>query len=98
VPRRNLGPRSSNHRPASDPPPARGGWVRREAGPDDDAEWIVRSVSGSAATKAYRCPGCSQEIATGTPHVVAWPADEPEGSVERRHWHTGCWRRGRPRG
>jgi hypothetical protein len=72
--------------------------VRREAGPDDDGEWVVRSVSGSAATKAYRCPGCSQEIVPGTPHVVAWPADEPEGSVERRHWHTGCWRRGRPRG
>jgi hypothetical protein len=55
----------------------------------------VRSISGSAATKAYRCPGCDQEIPPGTPHVVAWPADEPEGTVERRHWHTRCWQRRR---
>ena len=55
--------------------------------------WAVRSVSGSAATKTYRCPGCNQEVRPGTSHVVVWPVDEPEGSVERRHWHTGCWRR-----
>ena len=40
-----------------------------------DGRWIVRSVSGSAATKPYRCPGCNVEIAPGTPHVVAWPDD-----------------------
>jgi len=74
--------------------------VREEGG------WLVRSISGTAATKAYRCPGCDQEIPPGTPHVVAWPAgdgaersstsgvpEEGGGIVERRHWHTGCWRR-----
>ncbi|WP_433787010.1 hypothetical protein ACQPX6_09250 [Actinomycetospora sp. CA-101289] len=74
-------------RPAADPPPLRGGWVREEDG------WVVRSISGTAATKSYRCPGCDQEIPPATPHVVAWPADEPEGTVERRHWHTRCWQR-----
>ena len=70
-----------------------GGWVRRED--DADGVWTVRSIPGSAATKSYRCPGCDQVIVPGVPHVVAWPADEAEGSVERRHWHTGCWRRRR---
>jgi hypothetical protein len=81
--------------------------VREEGG------WIVRSISGSAATNSYRCPGCDQEIPPGTPHVVAWPAGDielstpmgersstrgvsaPEGTVERRHWHTRCWQRRR---
>ena len=40
----------------------------------DDDEWVVRQVTGSAATRAYRCPGCDQEIRPATPHVVAWPA------------------------
>jgi hypothetical protein len=62
-----------------------------------DGRWIVRTVSGAAATKAYRCPGCNVEIAPGTPHVVAWP-DMPgllstRGVDERRHWHTSCWQR-----
>ncbi|MFC5142518.1 hypothetical protein ACFPK1_30130 [Actinomycetospora rhizophila] len=76
-------------RPAAEPSPLRGGWLRDEDG------WTVRSVSGTAATKSYVCPGCHQDIPPGTPHVVAWPSDEPEGTVERRHWHTGCWRRER---
>lgn len=64
-----------------------------------DGRWIVRSVSGASATKAYRCPGCNVEIRPGTPHVVAWP-DTPgllSGSPveERRHWHTSCWQRRR---
>lgn len=87
--------RSRRHpaRPAPVPPPLRGGWVREEGG------WMVRSISGTAATKTYRCPGCHQEIVPGTSHVVAWPADEVEGddNSERRHWHTGCWRRERGR-
>ena len=58
--------------------------------------WMVRSISGTAATKTYICPDCHQVIPPGTPHVVAWPADLAEGTGERRHWHTGCWRRGRP--
>jgi hypothetical protein len=59
---------------------------RVESGPDGD--WIVRQVTGAAADRAYRCPGCDQVVGAGTPHVVAWPA----GNVEdRRHWHTPCW-------
>jgi hypothetical protein len=57
-----------------------------------DGEWVVRPVSGAATVKAYRCPGCDQEIVPGTPHVVAWPADRVVGVDERRHWHTACWR------
>ncbi len=62
-----------------------------------DGRWIVRSVSGAAAGKAYRCPGCAQTITAGTPHVVSWPAEPPlhadSGLDERRHWHSGCWQR-----
>lgn len=69
---------------------------------------MVRSISGAAATKTYRCPGCRQEIPPGTPHVVAWPAGDDTAAAgesgsesrsgsgeepQRRHWHTGCWRR-----
>ncbi len=61
---------------------------------------MVRQVTGSASTRAYRCPGCDHEIRPATPHVVAWPAtyggegdrDEDAGLGERRHWHTACWR------
>jgi hypothetical protein len=58
-------------------------------------EYVVRRVTGSAATKPYRCPGCRQVIRPATPHTVAWPvvpsmfADD--GLDERRHWHTACW-------
>ena len=31
--------------------------------------------AGRARRRAYRCPGCDQLVAPGTPHVVAWPAD-----------------------
>jgi hypothetical protein len=62
-----------------------------------DGRWIVRGVTGAAAIKVYRCPGCQQPIPTGTPHVVVWPdvpsllAESPV--AERRHWHNGCWQR-----
>ena len=70
-----------------------------------DGEWVVRSLTGSSATKPYRCPGCDQLITPATPHIVAWPVEggtlSGGGTGERRHWHTGCWqardRRG-PRG
>ena len=75
------------------PTPLSGGWLREEE--DARGAFLVRSVSGSAAAKPYRCPGCDQLITPGTPHVVAWPSDEPVGSVERRHWHSDCWRRRR---
>ncbi|UNS99024.1 ATP/GTP-binding protein [Streptomyces tubbatahanensis] len=53
-------------------------------------EWAVRRISGGAALKRYRCPGCDQEITPGVPHVVAWPL---LGDVaDRRHWHGACWR------
>ncbi|MDP9406597.1 MAG: hypothetical protein M3P95_01540 [Actinomycetota bacterium] len=54
-----------------------------------DGEWTVRAVTGAAATKAYRCPGCDQEVPERTPHVVAWRVGDVE---DRRHWHTPCWR------
>jgi hypothetical protein len=53
--------------------------------------WVHRRVTGSAATKAYRCPGCDHEIRPATPHVVAWPAETGRGLEDRRHWHSGCW-------
>ena len=54
--------------------------------------WVARRVSGSAATKPYRCPGCDQEIPPGTAHLVAWPA-HTSGPADRRHWHNPCWQR-----
>lgn len=64
------------------------GGERRESGPD--GEWSVRPVSGAAAVKHYRCPGCYQLIPPGMAHVVAWPAGQSDAE-ERRHWHTSCW-------
>ena len=32
-------------------------------------EYVVRRVTGSAATKPYRCPGCHQVIRPATPHT-----------------------------
>jgi hypothetical protein len=54
-------------------------------------DWSVRTITGSSSNKTYRCPGCDQEIRPATPHVVAWPADDPSGVEHRRHWHTPCW-------
>ncbi len=73
-----------------DGPVLRLGPQRTESAPDGD--WVIRMVPGAASTKAYRCPGCDQEIPPGTAHLVAWPAHTP-GAVERRHWHSPCWRR-----
>ncbi|MBO0820298.1 MAG: ATP/GTP-binding protein [Nocardiopsaceae bacterium] len=66
-------------------PPAGGETV--EEGPD--GEWAVRRVSGQAAQKTYRCPGCDQEIYPGLAHVVVWPRHA--GADDRRHWHRVCW-------
>jgi hypothetical protein len=52
--------------------------------------YLVRRVPGTAPDKRYRCPGCDHEISGGTPHVVAWPAHDPDAE-DRRHWHTPCW-------
>jgi hypothetical protein len=70
-------------------PALRLGPERIESGPDGD--WVVRAIPGDATLKTYRCPGCDQEITSGTPHVVVWPT-RPSGVSERRHWHTACWR------
>ncbi len=69
-----------------------------EHGPD--GEWTVQRVGGSDRT--FRCPGCDQLIAPGTPHLVAWAADGMFGVeqalADRRHWHAACWSaRGRRR-
>jgi hypothetical protein len=61
---------------------------RLQTGPDGH-EYEVVPIPGARATKAYRCPGCDQEIRSGTPHVAAWRSDD-DGS-DRRHWHSSCW-------
>lgn len=53
---------------------------------DDEVE--VRRIQPYQAAKAYRCPGCQQDIPSGTGHVVAVPHSAPD---DRRHWHHGCW-------
>jgi hypothetical protein len=104
MPRANRPRRGAISRPRGEQAPldldrALGGVERREV--HGDGEWFVRRVSGAGSTKAYRCPGCQQEVPPGIPHVVAWPADGLGGVEDRRHWHTPCWSaRGRrqPRG
>ena len=90
-------------------PPARRPAAPRaeevEEAPDGD--WVVRALTGASATKAYRCPGCDQEIRPATPHLVTWPAyardsdldpwDTDSAAEQRRHWHTACWRARRHR-
>ena len=55
---------------------------------DEDGLWVVRQLTGSGATKPYRCPGCDQLIPMATPHPVAWRDGEED---LRRHWHNICW-------
>jgi hypothetical protein len=90
VPRPN---RRRRDEPALDLGRAIGGVQRRESHPD--GEWFVRQVTGAASAKAYRCPGCDQQVLPRQPHVVAWPADGPRSDEvalgDRRHWHTPCW-------
>lgn len=79
------------NRRRDDHPPLRSGasYGQIESGPD--GEWHVRRVSGTSAIRDYRCPGCDQPVTAGTPHVVAWPADEYGSVDDRRHWHAPCW-------
>ena len=81
--------RRNRREPPADRRPLGEGIQRYEEHPDGD--WIVRRLSGARSTKPYRCPGCDQLVAPGTPHVVAWPADGPDAESHRRHWHTPCW-------
>ncbi|MFI0479323.1 ATP/GTP-binding protein [Actinomadura sp. 9N215] len=86
-----MSPRKNRRAPSGRPDKGGGGgsWAQEtEEGPD--GEWVVRAVSGAGAVKAYRCPGCDQEIPPGIGHVVAWPADD-QGGDDRRHWHRPCW-------
>lgn len=63
--------------------------------PWDEDGLQVRRIQPFEATKAYTCPGCSQQITPGTGHIVAVPPEAPD---LRRHWHTPCWQhRGRRR-
>ena len=91
--RHNRGMPRANRRRRDDAPlnhgRALGGVERREQ--HAGGEWFVRAVTGAAATRAYLCPGCSQEVRPGVPHVVVWPADGVGGLDQRRHWHTACW-------
>jgi hypothetical protein len=77
--------RSRRSRPAPPFPLARPETV--EEWPDGD--WVVRRVTGASAQKAYRCPGCDQEIYPGVAHLVVWP--QYAGADDRRHWHAVCW-------
>ena len=90
--RRHSRRRRLDPHPEIDLTRARGGH-RSESGPD--GEWAVRTVAAGAATKAYVCPGCRQEVPVGTAHLVAWRTDTllgPQAGLEaRRHWHNGCW-------
>ena len=88
-----MSPRRAKRRPdrgsGDGAAPTGGGVERLEE--HDDGDWMVRSITGSSSTKAYRCPGCNQEIRPATPHLVVWPA-QGYGTVEdRRHWHKACW-------
>ena len=92
-------PRRS-HRPGrrADPTPITG-WQNSQS--TSDGEFLVQTVPGAASSKSYRCPGCQQLIAPGTPHLVVWPAwtgGADAGVERRRHWHRSCWNRRASRG
>lgn len=59
-------------------------------------EHYVRDVPAQRAEKAYRCPGCAQDVPAGQAHLVVWSADHFFGDDaavrDRRHWHNHCWR------
>jgi len=79
-------PYGSEHVPL-DVQRATGGRTVQDA---PDGEWVVQRVRGSE--REYRCPGCDQLVATGTPHVVAWRSDGwRDGLEDRRHWHGACF-------
>ncbi len=94
MPRRSSGAVRRQRTPAAAPTPT-GGWQQYRELPE--GTFVERAVSGSAATKPYRCPGCDHEVAVGVAHVVVWPADG-DGADRRRHWHSTCWQRRATRG
>jgi hypothetical protein len=80
----------SNRRRVDPVPPARptAGTERIEEFAGEP--YVVRTVTGAAATKPYRCPGCDQEIRAGVAHLVCWPVGDDD-AADRRHWHRSCW-------
>ncbi len=68
-------------------PPVRSGFAAPPG-------WEIRPIRADRALKAYRCPGCEQEIRPGVAHLVAVPLDDPDA---RRHWHRPCFERFAPR-
>ncbi|OBH05387.1 hypothetical protein A5696_25260 [Mycobacterium sp. E2699] len=84
MPRRRPPPRRQRPAPLAPVP------CRVETGPDG-YEYEVRPVAAARAVKTYRCPGCDHEIPSGTAHLVVWPTESPQGTDDRRHWHTPCW-------
>jgi hypothetical protein len=62
--------------------------LRVPAGQRVEDGYVVRSLSGGASDRSYRCPGCDQVLDGATPHVVVWPEGHED---DRRHWHTACW-------
>ena len=71
-------------------PPARPSTGAQRVEGFGGVPYVVRTVTGSAAGKPYRCPGCDQEIRRGVPHLVTWPEGDDD-ATDRRHWHTACW-------
>ncbi|MGO8876177.1 MAG: hypothetical protein ACLQNG_10500 [Acidimicrobiales bacterium] len=55
----------------------------------------LRRIQPFDARKDYVCPGCNQEIRSGTGHVVVVPLNAPD---LRRHWHIPCLGRARRHG
>lgn len=86
--RRRVAPRTPNANPLK---------LNERIESKADQQWHVRSITGAASTKPYRCPGCDHMIAMATPHVVVWPLEKSllsDSAIdERRHWHTNCWKR-----
>ncbi|GAA3845439.1 hypothetical protein KACC15558_29270 [Brevibacterium ammoniilyticum] len=62
-----------------------------------DGTWSIQHVAGNSSGKSYVCPGCGQQVAAATAHVVAWRQDAAHGIdiglESRRHWHTRCFQR-----
>lgn len=91
---RGKGPARGRDQEELDLERVRAGIPRRESAPD--GEWAVRTISDRNAVKEYTCPGCSQLIPPGMPHLVAWREDSLFGLesalADRRHWHPHCWR------
>ena len=70
-------------------PLSTGSTRRRER--QADGEWVVATWVGRELEQSYICPVCGNRLAATTPHLVVWPE---AGTVDdRRHVHTGCWRR-----